>query len=474
MKTVGLPRLIVAGTASGVGKTTIASGLMAALVAQGMAVQGFKVGPDYIDPTYHRAATGRPSYNLDTWLSGPDAVRRRFEVSMTGADVAIIEGVMGLFDGRTGTRDTASTAEVARLLDVPVVLVVDVARMGQSAAAVVAGFQRLDPRVRVVGVILNRLASANHEATVRLAISEWTGLPVLGAIRRDERLVLPERHLGLVPAPEAAVTARVLGEAIASFLDMPALLARLQQVGPLPPAEAANALPKPVPLAYEVTPPLRLGLALDDAFSFYYPETLEALETLGVEVVPFSPLADAALPAPLDLLYFGGGFPEVFAERLAENQPMLSSVREAARRNVPIYAECGGLMYLGESCLDADGHRHMLVGALPLTTQVGKRRAQLGYREVTLARDTLLGPEGTRLRGHEFHWSSLVQPVPSASAAYRLEGPEERLEGYANETLLASYIHIPLAAYPKSLSWLISHCIEYRRAAGASGKGGAL
>ncbi len=481
-------RLVVAGVASGVGKTTLATGLMAALAAQGLRVQGYKVGPDYIDPTYHRAATGRASYNLDTWLSSPALVRQRFAAGMRNADVAIIEGVMGLFDGRKQTLGTASTAEVAKLLNAPVLLVLDVSHMGQSAAAIVHGFQHIDPQINIAGVIVNRVASADHEATVRLAIAEWTGVPVLGALRRDTSLALPARHLGLIPLAETSVEVEKLGAVITSAVDLAFIVRIAREAGSLPigPPDAYNenilsGCPihqgrrfgwdidtpwcrrqgggKPCPHA---SPIARIGLALDNAFSFYYPETLEAFEQMGVEIVPFSPLTDRELPDGLDLLYFGGGFPEVFAPQLANNHLMLASVRTAAQQGILIYAECGGYMYLGKRCVDAQHVSHDLVGILPYTFQMGTERAQLGYRELTTLRETIIGPAGTRLRGHEFHWSHIAEPLIEKHVPYQFAGEGMAKEGYATKTVLASYIHIPLAANPKVMAELIRRCVEVR------------
>jgi cobyrinic acid a,c-diamide synthase len=455
---VGCPRIIVAGVASGVGKTTIATGLMAALAARELRVQGYKVGPDYIDPTYHRAATGRPSYNLDSWLSSPALVRQRFEAGMRNADIALIEGVMGLFDGRKQTRDTASTAEIARLLNAPVVLVIDVSHMGQSVAAVVHGFQQLDPDVRLAGVILNKVASGDHEATLRYAIAEWTGVPVLGAIRRDTSLLIPGRHLGLIPAAEAAIEIQKIGRVIEEFADVDELLRVARAAGSLLPTMEEEYVGEIAALSGKLDLPsarIRIGLALDMAFSFYYPEMLEILADMGGEIVPFSPLQDNKLPEDVDLLYFGGGFPEVFAGQLAENTGMLAEVRAAVQRGIPVYAECGGYMYLGKTCVDTNGRGHSLVGVLPYTFRMGTERAQMGYREITMLRDTLIAPAGTCLRGHEFHWSRVVEPLLEEHAAYRVEGRDVRWEGYASETLLASYIHIPLAANPRALERLL-------------------
>jgi len=452
-------RLVVAGVASGVGKTTIATGLMAALAAQGLRVQGYKVGPDYIDPTYHHAATARPSYNLDSWLSSPALVRQRFEAGMRGADIAIIEGVMGLFDGRKQTLGTASTAEVAKLLNAPVLLVLDASHMGQSAAAIVHGFQHLDSHLNIAGVIVNKVASADHEATVRLAIAEWTDVPVLGVLRRQTSLTLPPRHLGLIPIAETSVEVQELGFVLKRSVDLDGIVRLAHAAGVLPPIPS-DACKDEAPIAISASnvPSVRVGLALDNAFSFYYPETLEAFAKLGVEVVPFSPLTDRELPNDLDLLYFGGGFPEVFAAQLADNRLMLASVRSAAQRGVLIYAECGGYVYLGRQCIDADHVSHNLVGVLPYTFQMGTERAQLGYREIIMLRDTIIGSAGTRLRGHEFHWSHIVEPLLEEQAPYQVEGSGKAREGYATETILASYIHIPLAANPQAMVELIRLC----------------
>ncbi len=430
----GPARLIIAGVASGVGKTTISTGLMAAFTARGFRVQGYKV-------------------------------RQRFEASMRDADIAIIEGVMGLFDGRKGTLDSASTAEIARLLDAPVLLVIDVSRMGQSAAALVSGFQNLDPRVHIVGVLLNKVASPDHEATVRHAIAQRTGVPVLGAFRRDPSLTLPARHLGLVPAPEATIEVQALGNFIARTVDIDEIVRLARLAGPLPPATPETAVRDDLPpLSLEAVSSVRIGIALDHAFSFYYPETLEEFARLGVEVVPFSPLKDHHPPDNLDLLYFGGGFPELFAEQLAENHTMLAGVRSAVQRGVPVYAECGGYMYLGKYCIDADNRCHTMLGVLPYTFRMGTERAQLGYREILTVRETILGPAGMRLRGHEFHWSQLVDPLSKEHAAYELEGREKTREGYADTTILASYVHVPLAANPHVITRLIHKCLEHRKA----------
>jgi cobyrinic acid a,c-diamide synthase len=446
------PCIVIAGVSSGVGKTSIATGLMHALTKRGLRVQGFKVGPDYIDPTYHRSATGRPSYNLDTWLNGQEDVQRCFAAGIRDADIAVIEGVMGLFDGRKETRDVASTAEIARLLDAPVLLVVDASRMGQSVAAIIHGYQHLDPRVRIAGVILNKVASEAHERTLRYAIAEWTTVPVVGVIYRGQIPPLPERHLGLIPAPEQAFELQQLSATIERTVQIETVLAYAQQTEWQPRVDLERYSNEQIERAKHLLAhhqqPLRLGLALDHAFSFYYPEILEFLTNAGIDVVPFSPLHDSAPPDDVHVFYLGGGFPEVFAAQLAANKSMLAGLRSMLARGTRVYAECGGYMYLGKACIDQAGISHTMVDALPYTFCMGKERAQLGYREVVTRRATLLGPANMSLRGHEFHWSYIKDTVLTEHTIYEIKGEREhRVEGFANQTIGASYIHLSLRSF---------------------------
>jgi cobyrinic acid a,c-diamide synthase len=446
------PCIVIAGVSSGVGKTSIATGFMHALTKRGLRVQGFKVGPDYIDPTYHRSATGRPSYNLDTWLNGQEDVQRCFAAGIRDADIAVIEGVMGLFDGRRETRDVASTAEVARLLDAPVLLVVDASRIGQSVAAVIHGYQHLDPRVRIAGVILNKVASEAHERTLRYAIAEWTTVPVVGVIYRGQIPPLPERHLGLIPAPEQSFDLQQLSDTIERTVQIETLLAYAQQTEWQPSGDLVYQSDEQIERARRLLlrhqRPLRLGLALDHAFSFYYPEILEFLTNVGIDVVPFSPLNDPVPPNDIDVFYLGGGFPEVFAAQLAANEGMLAGLRKMIACGTRVYAECGGYMYLGKACIDQTGTSHALISALPYTFCMGKERAQLGYREVVTRRATLLGPANMPLRGHEFHWSYIKDALLTEHTIYEIRGESgHREEGFANQTIGASYIHLPFRAF---------------------------
>lgn len=468
-----LPRLVIAGTASGVGKTSVALGLMAALVRRGVRVAPFKAGPDYIDPGWHRLAAGRPSRNLDPWLLPEPTVRELFLRAAADADVAIVEGVMGLFDGHGAGGDSGGTAHLARLLAAPVLLVVDAGGMGRSAAAVVRGFQGFDPRVRVAGVILNRVGSDAHARLLREAVEAACGLPVVGFLRRDPGVVLPERHLGLVPAAEAGADAVArLAQRVEEDVDLEAVLALAAAAPSLAPAPVARG-----GVASSGRRRVRLGLALDEAFHFYYRDALDLLEASGAELVPFSPLRDRRLPADLDGLYLGGGFPEVFAARLAGNAGLLAEVRAAAAGGLPVYAECGGLLLLCRSLVDLAGREYPLAGVVPARAVMGRRLAGFGYREAEALRDTLLLRAGERVRGHEFHYAFLEwdeAPPEGRPHAYRLRrGPGEAgvPEGWAAGNVLASFLHVHLSARPELARRLVACCAAYATARRAAGGG---
>ncbi|MBI3953003.1 MAG: cobyrinate a,c-diamide synthase [Chloroflexi bacterium] len=411
--------LVIAGAASGVGKTTIASGVMGALRRRGLAVAPFKAGPDYIDPTYHAAACGAPSRNLDTWLLPAENLVALFLRAASRADVAVVEGVMGLFDGRSGEDEAGSTAHLAKLLGLPVAVALDVSGMARSAAAQALGYQRLDPALKVAGFILNGVAGPAHLEMCAGPIQTATGLPVLGHLPRREDLRLPERHLGLVPTVEGPAGADFfdrLAEQVRQTVDLDGLLALAGEPRPAvaPNAGLFPAGPQPQRAA--------IAVAQDRAFSFYYQDSLDLLEAWGAELLPFSPLEDSRLPDGCSGVYIGGGFPELYAAELAANRGMLASLREAAARGTPIYGECGGLMYLGEGITDFEGRRHHLAGLVPAWSSMAERRLHLGYRTVR-ARDGhhLLEP-GQETRGHEFHWSVLErEPAPDGAAYDVLE-----------------------------------------------------
>ncbi|MHB8958185.1 MAG: cobyrinate a,c-diamide synthase [Candidatus Limnocylindrales bacterium] len=441
-----VPRLVVAAPASGSGKSVIATGLMAALAAR-MAVQAFKVGPDYIDPMYHAIATGRPSRNLDTWMTSREAVVRTFLRATADADIAVVEGVMGLFDGAGAGPLDGTTAEVADLLGAPIVLVIDAARMAGSAAAVVHGFDSLVPGVRVAGVIGNRVGSERHERLLRDALAPLR-IPVLGMVPRTPELAVAERHLGLVTAveqPDAAGELAARARTVAEqHVDIAALLAIAAAARPLA-MEPSPATSSAHGDAGDADGParVRIVVARDEAFSFYYADNLDALRRAGAEVTPFSPLRDDRLPDGAAGLYLGGGYPELYAARLAANAGLLASIRRTARAGMPIYAECGGLMLLTEG-LDGPEGSHHLAGLLPGRCTMAER-VTLGYREAEVLADGPLARAGDRLRGHEFHYSTWNRPA-GAPAAYRVDRPGSSdaptVEGFASGALLASYVHL--------------------------------
>ena len=451
--------IVIAGTVSGVGKTTIATGLMGALSRRMLKVQPFKAGPDYIDPTYHTWATGVPSRNLDTWMLSHQAVVELFNRAMTGKDIAVIEGVMGLYDGRSSTNDEASTAELAKLLGAPVLLVVDCQKGARSVAAMVAGYKAFDPLLRLGGVILNGIGSEAHLKFCQEAIEHYTGVKVLGYLPRRDDLRLPERHLGLIPTVEGPASQDFLDNLIAQIettFNIPEILrVALQAAVP----EAVSVLFPPVKKSTVVS----IAVARDKAFSFYYQDSLDLLEAWGAEIVPFSPLQDTSLTQGVSGIYIGGGFPELYAEQLAANIPMKSAIMEAGRQEMPVYAECGGLMYLGESIRDLKGNEHSMVGVLPVSTCIDKPRLNLGYRTVQALADGPVLRQGEVARGHEFHWSVLHESFGGRTPnAYRITDRDGRIEGFQQGNLLASYIHFHLGTLPTMAARLIGCCSKFQ------------
>lgn len=431
-------RIVIAGTHSGVGKTTVASGLMAALTARGHSVAPFKVGPDFIDPSYHALATGRPGRNLDVFLSGEDLIGPLFAHGSHGADIAVIEGVMGMFDGKNGAGDYASTAHVAKLLDAPVLLVVDAGAMARSAAALVYGYLNFDPRVRVAGVVLNRVGSDTHEKMLREALGPL-GVPTLGVLRRDAHLKTPDRHLGLVPVAErreeAGSALDRLGVEISRSCDLESIVRLARSAGPLHHAEPWS------PEAHEPAHQARIAVAGGPAFSFVYEENMELLRGAGAETVLFDPLSDEALPENTDALYLGGGFPETYSEALSANEQMRDQVREFCRSGRPVVAECGGLLYLVR---DLDGYE--MCGVLDATARMTDR-LKLGYREARALASSPLTERESLIRGHEFHYSA-VEPSAGAEPAWRF-AEREAQEGFISGGVHASYLHTHWAETPE-------------------------
>jgi cobyrinic acid a,c-diamide synthase len=449
---VETPRIVVAGTHSGTGKTTVASGLMAALCKKGLRVAPFKVGPDFIDPSYHTLAAGRHGRNLDAFLSGPGMVAPLFAHGARGADVAIVEGVMGLFDGKSGGGELASTAHVAKLLDAPVVLVVDARAMARSVAATVHGYTTFDPGLKVSGVVLNRVGSSVHERMLRDALKPLN-IPVLGVLHRDDAIQTPDRHLGLVPVAERRDEARrsldALGAVVSNSLDLDGIVKLARSAGPL---DAEPWSPGSAPL--DLQDSVRIAVATGPSFSFLYRENLESFEAAGAEVAFFDPTTDERLPARTDALYLGGGFPETNAEALSSNSAMRESVRSFAESGRPVVAECGGLLYLVR---ELDGHP--MCGVLDATARMTGRLA-LGYREATAPTASPLAEAGTGVRAHEFHYSS-VEPGAGRRPAWYLadRGPE----GFVDGGVHASYLHTHWAAapeLPRRLVWAARSAVK--------------
>lgn len=459
MTRLAVPRVLIAATQSGSGKTTIVSGLLAALRARDVDVQAYKIGPDYIDPGYHKIASGRAGHNLDTWLMDKETMAEIFFRTASRADIAVVEGVMGLYDGGRG--GISSTAEIAKLLKIPVILVIDVKSMGDSAAAIALGFKNYDPDVRIAGVILNRLGSDSHEKMICDAMAR-IGVPVLGRMRRDDALSISERHLGLLPVEENEDDLRqiaLIREAVEKSLDIDAVLDLAKNAGEidLPEKEAA---------ASERS--VRIAVADDEAFTFYYPESLQVLESMGAELVRFSPMNDKELPEA-DGLLIGGGFPELFVDRLSANVSMKESIRQKAAAGLPVYAECGGLMYLTEKITDFDGRDFDMVGLIPAACAMSKKLQTVGYIEASSLSDNVLSGAGTVLRGHEFHFSTMDasetgdDAFPWAFEIKKMRTGACYKGGYAKGNILASYLHLHFAGNPDAAARFVQKCAAYRQ-----------
>lgn len=454
---MNIPRVVIAGTRSGVGKTTITAGIISACRELGLTVQPFKVGPDYIDPGFHSLAAGRTCRNLDTWLMG-DNLLEAFSRGAAGADVAVIEGVMGLYDGAAGAAEAGSTAQLAKMLQAPVLLVVDVASAARSVAAEVLGFCQLDPAVNVAGVLLNRVASERHFRLVNEAIEHYCAVPVIGALSKNQDISLPARHLGLIPTTEHSLLPDKLSRitrAVTAGVDLPAVLALARQAGKLAMAGAAGVLP---PVAGEA---VKIAVARDEAFHFYYPDNLDLLEQQGARLVFFSPLHDRHLPSDMDGLIIGGGFPEEFLPALAQNQIMIKEVAAYCRQGGPVYAECGGLMYLCREIADTAGQAWPMAGVVPAACLMEQTLVGMGYVEAEACHENLLCRPGEVLRGHEFHYSRLAAEAAPAFYFRSRNGKKPRWDGFARGNLLATYLHLYFT--PELADRLITACTEFRR-----------
>lgn len=434
---------LIAGPASGVGKTTVSLTLCAAFRARSLNVQAFKCGPDFLDTGHLSAISGRAARNLDGWMLDEACNRETFLHAAADADIAIVEGMMGLFDGVSGQGDKGSSAEIAKLLSLPVILVLDASKSARSIAAVVRGFEVFDPMLRFAGLVLNGVAGESHFRLLEEAIASTSPTPLLGWLAREESVRIPERHLGLHTAQEETD----LGErtrAFAALGEKHLALDRLLKPEYDLPLQPQNAR-KP-----SLTPRISIGVAQDQAFCFYYQDNLDLLRQAGAKIVPFSPLHDSQLPPGLDALYLGGGYPELHAERLSLNISLAADVRAFADAGRPIYAECGGMMYLAESLQTRDGRLFPMASILPLRIEMTGRLVGFGYVEADLMQDCLLGKKGYALRGHSFHYSHSTpsgEAPPAFHARYSLSG-ETRAEGCAVRNVIASYLHLHFGGKP--------------------------
>jgi cobyrinic acid a,c-diamide synthase len=426
-------------------------------------VQPFKVGPDFIDPGLHARVAGCESRNLDGWMIDHPDNRRVFQKLLHNADAAVVEGVMGLFDGYDGLSEAGSSAQMAKLLSIPVVLVVDARSMARSAAALVYGFSHFDPDLKFAGVLFNRIGGPGHLAYLKEALcSTMPDLPVLGGLPREDSLSLPERHLGLVTADELILDEE-WQQRLIRFIEDHVDIDRLLSVSRCDPAVEEQADPKHAVQAASAT----VAVARDSAFCFYYPENLDLLRSSGADIRFFSPLAGETFPDDADGLYLGGGYPELFAGTISGNGVFMQSLRRAASTGMPIYAECGGLMTLGRYIVTLEGDSVEMAGLLPFGTRMLSRRKALGYTEVLLREPCLLGEPGLILKGHEFHYSEIVElpGQPAVACAYELRKRKHeavRLEGYMTGSVLASYIHLHWGSTPSAPAAFVRRCVEYR------------
>lgn len=451
-------RIVIAGTGSGVGKTTITLGLMAALMKNGLTVQGFKCGPDYIDPSYHTAVTKRNSRNLDSWMLTKDLVLDIFSHGSQGSDISIIEGVMGFFDGKNPETNEGSTAEISMITKSPVLLVVNCESMARSAAAIVKGFQLFAEGPKIVAVIANKVGSEGHFQLVKKAIEQECHVPVIGYLKRELDIEIPERHLGLIPSLERGELDpffEQLGALVSETVDIEKLL-ELAVAEPLEVSRRSSIFKK------QREKVVKIAVAKDCAFNFYYPENLEIMEAKGIEIVYFSPLADEELPEDVDGLYIGGGFPEEFAQDLACNLKVKRSVKQAIENGLPTIAECGGFMYLTGFIETTDKKKYEMAGVIPGSIQMQIKLAALGYREINGQNANFI-LEDLSARGHEFHYSTfqaVEDDVPYAYETTGLRGVSK--EGYLLHNLVAGYTHFHFASCPEMVENWIRKCLENR------------
>ena len=436
-------------------------GLLAAFARRGLSVAPFKVGPDFIDPGHHARITGIASRNLDGWMVSKTRNLDCFSGHVRNKDVAVVEGVMGLFDGYDGKSEAGSTAQMAKWLGLPVLLLVDAKSMARSAAALVQGFEGFDTALTFAGVIFNNIGSRRHLEYLKEALQDSVRMPCLGGIRRAADIEIPERHLGLFTSRDHPLTAEHkerLADIIEESVDIETLLDLLPEVDI--PAESQQKT------VHGKNRNLRIGVPMDNAFCFYYPDNLDLLEACGAELVYFSPIKDNALPGGLDGLYLGGGYPELFAGKLAGRETLRNQIRDKSREGMPIYGECGGFMYLCEELTDTEGNRFPMTGCFPFSARMLSRLKTLGYREVTLAKDTIIGKRSQVIRGHEFHYSELIQHSQGVETVYQVSARKHAdpiTEGFQINRCLGSYIHLHFGSCPEAGKHFVETCRQYRQ-----------
>ena len=456
-----IPALCIAGTHSGCGKTTVSLGIMAALVKRGLTVQPFKVGPDFIDPGHHRRITGRDSHNLDGWMMSPDYNRNILDRYSRDADVAVIEGVMGLFDGFSGSDESGSTAQMVKWLGLPVVLVIDARAMARSAAAVALGFLRFDSDLALKGVIFNRVGSKTHREMLIDAMSSVSDLPVLGCLPRNEDIAIPSRHLGLI-TDEDFIADEDRIEKLARWIENNIDLDHL--IGSLPEVKNHRSYIVSLSSNNERDHKIKIGIARDEAFCFYYEENLRLLREGGAELIAFSPLRSKHLPDDIKGLILGGGYPELHCQTLSGNKDLVAEIREFGLSGKPIYAECGGFMFLTEEIRDLDGQAFPMVGIFPMRAKMEHRLKALGYREVVTIKDSILGPEGTKVRGHVFHYPQIQSVDPDSECIYTMMDRKAVLhdkEGFVQKKVLGSYVHLHWGSNPEVAKNFVDYCRRY-------------
>jgi cobyrinic acid a,c-diamide synthase len=457
-----IPRIVIAGTNSGCGKTTITTGILAALVKRGITVQPFKVGPDYIDPMFHTFISGRESRNLDGWMLNKEIVAHLFPKSATGTDLALIEGAMGLYDGYGGDSTVGSTSHIAKIVNSPVILVVNGAGVSLSIVPIIKGFLDFDTNVKIKGVILNNVNSEGHFLILKRIIEEHLGIAVVGYLKRIPEFVLPARHLGLVPREEIKdlkERINILTEQIEKTIDIELLIKLAKDTEDF----------KDYELNFNIAKrncSFKIGVAKDKAFNFYYKDNLELLEMLGAELIYFSPINDKSLPDGLDGLYFGGGYPEEWAKELKANEAMRESIRNQIITGIPTYAECGGLMYLSESIMNKNGEIFDMVGVIPGKSEMTTSLQHFGYVEIEVTNDNAISKKGYRVRAHEFHYSKTIVDwsVKSCFKVNKNKGNEHISWqcGYKLHNLIAAYPHIHFWSNTGFAERFVNSCINYK------------